>query len=238
MAIAKTYPEIYMPMARLKYPGSDTLAPGRVLEPGVSAPNGRVADDTEIVIEGFPRSGNTFSVYAFALAQGKPVRMAHHLHAPAQLIVAARQGIPAVLVIREPEGAVLSRAAARVTRPVPASADLKRILRGYVRFHAALIPFASVLVIAPFPIVTSDFGAIVDRVNERYGTSYQRFDHTAENVQKVFAWIDEGGRRARPAEQRTEAKAQLLAEFRSPDLARLRSSAETLYADFLSRVSD
>jgi hypothetical protein len=45
---------------------------------------------TQLVIEGFPRSGNTFAVVAFEQAQRQSVRIAHHLHAPAQVMLAAR----------------------------------------------------------------------------------------------------------------------------------------------------
>ncbi|RMG27959.1 MAG: hypothetical protein D6732_19595, partial [Methanobacteriota archaeon] len=40
---------------------------------------------TEIVIEGYPRSANTFAVVAFRLAQNRPVKIAHHLHMEAQI---------------------------------------------------------------------------------------------------------------------------------------------------------
>ena len=40
---------------------------------------------TELVIEAFPRSANTFATVAFQLSQPAPVRVAHHLHAPAQV---------------------------------------------------------------------------------------------------------------------------------------------------------
>src|SRR5918999_5771267 len=63
--------------------------------------------DTEIVIEGFPRSANSFAVAAFARAQGRKPKIAHHVHAPAQVIAAARAGIPAIVLIRNPEEAVL-----------------------------------------------------------------------------------------------------------------------------------
>jgi len=53
-----------------------------------------VKKDTEIVIEGYPRSANTFAVAAFLLAQGRAVKIAHHLHVPAQVIQAVRWGIP------------------------------------------------------------------------------------------------------------------------------------------------
>src|SRR6266571_2862096 len=78
------YPALYMPFARRKYPGPS---------PEV------VSSEAEFVIDGYTRSACTFAVYAFQLAQDRPVRMAHHLHAPAQLIAAARMEIPALVVI-------------------------------------------------------------------------------------------------------------------------------------------
>ena len=38
--------------------------------------------ETELVIEGFPRSANTFAVLAFDYAQPDDVKLAHQLHAP------------------------------------------------------------------------------------------------------------------------------------------------------------
>lgn len=88
-----------------------------------------VARDTEIVIEGYPRSANTFAVAAFMLAQERPVKMAHHLHAPAQVIRAVKWGIPTLLLIRQPEDAVLSL----LIREPGISAE--RALRDYIRFY-------------------------------------------------------------------------------------------------------
>jgi hypothetical protein len=56
-----------------------------------------VSRTTEIVIEGYPRSGNTFAVVAFRLAQGREIEIAHHLHAAAQIKRAARLDVPAFI---------------------------------------------------------------------------------------------------------------------------------------------
>src|SRR6266487_5999519 len=88
------HPGLYLSFARRKYPGPS---------PEV------ISSDTELVIDGYTRSASTFAVYAFQLSQEKPVRLAHHLHAPAQLIAAARRGVPALVLIREPQGAILSQ---------------------------------------------------------------------------------------------------------------------------------
>ena len=61
---------------------------------------------TDVVFEGYPRSGNSFAVFAFSSAQGRSLRIANHVHSPSQLIRAAQLGIPACLLIREPAAAV------------------------------------------------------------------------------------------------------------------------------------
>lgn len=66
-----------------------------------------VNEDTDIVIEGYPRSANTFAVAAFEIAQGKPSKIARHTHAIAQLKRAAALKLPTLVIIREPEQAIL-----------------------------------------------------------------------------------------------------------------------------------
>ena len=59
------YPALYLPWIRARR---------KVLDKAVTS-------DTEIVIEGFPRSGNSFEVAAFRLAQPGEPRIAHQLFA-------------------------------------------------------------------------------------------------------------------------------------------------------------
>jgi pimeloyl-ACP methyl ester carboxylesterase len=57
-----------------------------------------ISPETDVVIEGFPRTGNTFAVTAFVMAQPGFVSVAHHVHVPAQVISAERLGVPALLL--------------------------------------------------------------------------------------------------------------------------------------------
>ena len=139
---------------------------------------------TELVIEGFPRSGNTFAVLAFQLAQQREVAIAHHLHHPAQVLRGARRGVAVVVLIRDPEAAVRSLALRRPDVP------LKTLLRQYVDFYSVLDSVRERVVVATFEEVTGDFGAVTARVNARFGTDYGCFEHTPENVDRVFAQID------------------------------------------------
>ena len=50
-----------------------------------------VGDHTEFVIDGFQGSGNSFATVAFKRSQETPVKIAHHLHSPVQIIKAAKK---------------------------------------------------------------------------------------------------------------------------------------------------
>ena len=196
--------------------------------------------DTDIVIEGFPRSGNTFAVVAFRMAQPTPVRIARHLHAPAQALWGVRQSVPTLVLIREPSEAVLSLV---IREP---HLSLGQGLRQYIRFYRTLTPQRRRFVVAPFSEVISAFGSIVDRVNEMFGAGFERFEHTPENVERAFSIIDEMDRVdtgradvteatvARPSRDRDPAKSDLGEDLLRPELAGLLTRADRLYAEFVS----
>jgi hypothetical protein len=251
------YPAVYLPFARKRYPG----------------PSPKVIDgDTELVIDGYMRSANTFAVYAFQMAQRRPVRLAHHLHAPAQVIEAVRRGVPTLVVVREPEGAILSQV------QWEPDVSLSAALRTYARFYRCLLPYAARVTVGEFDEVTNDFGVVIDRLNARYGTSFDRFESTPENRQRCMdlmkhrasddpAWYhavlsfesgalslndlmarqpDDGEPAPRrrsgdalpadtwiPSADRKEVKRALRARYNAPEVAELRSRAESAYGAFL-----
>jgi hypothetical protein len=192
--------------------------------------------ETEIVIEGFPRSGNTFAVIAFQAAQSRLVSVAHHVHAPAPVITASRMGIPALVLVRRPEDAVLSTV---VRYP---HLTLRQVLRGYSRFHAPLVRLGRGFVAARFEEVVTDFGAVIRRVNAAFGSGFDEFDHTEESVDRTLRSVDDWDRgamaggeelergRARPSEARSRLKEGLRDRYRAPGLSGLRATAEDLHA--------
>jgi hypothetical protein len=168
------HPALYLPLARAK----------RALRLDVRDLQRQVIDSrTELVIEGYTRCGTTFAVYALQLSQERPVRLAHHWHAPAQLIEAAHRKIPALLVIRRPEEAILSQL---VREPNVAIHDA---LVAYSRFYERLLPYRHNFVVGEFDQVINDFGAVVRRVNARFGTSFAEFVHTDINVGQCLELI-------------------------------------------------
>lgn len=212
----KNYPAIYWPIARLREGPKKRL----------------VRRSTQLVIEGYWRCGNHFATYAFMVAQGGQAEVAHHFHAPAQLMLAARWGVPAVLLIREPVEAVASATVFLETE------DPRPLLVFYNTFHQCLADYVDRLVVSDFPVTVGDFGAVIEAVNAKFHTNYQPFDSTPEQLAEVDRRIREEHEQNMgavastlplPSAAKTQLKRKVLEQLELPECAKLLAEARRHY---------
>ena len=149
-----------------------------------------VSRATDVVIEGFPRSANTFAVEAFRIAQPEPVNLAHHFHAASQILLAHRWGVPAIVLIRPPREAVASRLV------FDESSSAEECLREYLLFYSRLESIADHIVVASFDEIVTDFGGAIRRVNAKYGRSFRPYVPNRENDAAVRLRVAAAGNRA------------------------------------------
>jgi hypothetical protein len=205
-----------------------------------------VAEDTDLLIESFPRSASSFALAAFNLAQ-EPARLkvAHHTHAPGHVIAAVRLGVPALVLVRDPEGAAVSSMIRHAGR------TFAGVLHGYVDFHEPLLPYRGDLVVGTFAeVVGGEVGRITRRVNARFGTAFAEFEATEENVARCMREIDEDWRARRgggdhlerivprPSAMRDGMKEEIRERYRREVPPRLREHAERLYEAFAPAGAD
>ena len=199
--------------------------------------------ETAIVIEGFLRSGNTFSVAAFHIANGPEPHVGRHLHGAPHVLRAVRLGLPTVVLIRQPKDAVLSYL---VRRPTLTPYDA---LVEYLDFYRTAWPARHGFVVAPFDRVTSDFGAVLGQVNERFGTSFQRYEPTPENEAAAFHLVEEMNRLetggevveslvGRPSSERSRRKDELRALLERPRTAARLREADNIFEWYLNLARD
>ena len=162
----KTLPSVYMPLVGNR--SKDVAGEFRGLN-----------RETELLIDAFPRSANSFATFAFIQCQTKPVRLSHHLHAPASMIYAARNAVPALTILREPFAACTS-----LLSYFP-QLGVKQAFTDYVRYYDAVHKYVDGIVVVKFETVTRDMGTVIEAVNERFSTSFEVFAHNDENISKV-----------------------------------------------------
>lgn len=206
------FPGLYLYVARRRY-GSRVLGA-----------------DTEVVIEGFPRSANTFAVTAFELAQERPVKVAHHLHAAAHVVRATEADVPVIVLVRAPEDAIASVVARKP------SIDPAAAAAAYLRFYEGVADVLDASVVAEFSQVVDDFGSVIERTNARYGTAFTPFVHTDENVRRCFDRI-EAQNRDRSAGTLVESAVARPSDERVRQAAAARGLVESLPAGVRSRLA-
>lgn len=194
-----------------------------------------VRPDSEIVIEGYPRCANSFSVLAFERAQQRPMHIGHHLHAPAQIALGVKYGIPVLALIREP----ISAAASLITRHPEISAA--QALRQYVSFYECVRRYGDQVVLADFRRITSDYAGVIDAVNRRFNRSFRPYVNSAAEDEAVFNEIDnlnsknEGGAENQLARPSDAKSALLQAARRRVEQEPLAARARVVF-DGLSAV--
>lgn len=163
--------------------------------------NRLVRPSSELVIEGFPRCANSYAVKAFRAANDPEGQMdiATHAHSPAVIIVGIRWNIPTLVLIREPEEAVLSKVAKALefdeipslnkTQPA-GDPEVRRLVlywtARFANFYARLRPYAGGFVAAGFESVTQRFPEVMERLNQRYGKCYRAEEPTEANQRRIF----------------------------------------------------
>jgi hypothetical protein len=236
-SLRSQWPAVYLPIARWKHRRAIVAIAARDGgEPNPDASPPPVGADTELVVEGYPRSANSFAIAAIRRAQDRPLAIAHHQHVPAQVVAGAKSRIPTLVLIREPDQAVLSFV---IREPFH---TLDQAFRHYIRFYGRVLPFRDAVLVVTFDEVTSDFGAVMRHLNQKFGSSFIEFHHTEENVRKCFEDIERHERTAlkahydfeamtaRPSSRRDALRNELIEKLESPRLARKRAAAAELYA--------
>ncbi len=194
-----------------------------------------VDPNTDIVIEGFPRSANSYYLSAFQLLQVGSLRIATHVHAPAQIIRACQLGIPTVVLLRDPIDACKSYKALdcqcnpdQLHRMM--KKPLSRYFEEYIYFYRKLLKWRGKFVVAPFEEVTQTLIPSIHRLNALYQTQYIARELTPDEKTQVFK---EGGTHLSPNVDRDAIKVQIEHELEADKTKRLIHKAQALYQQFL-----
>jgi hypothetical protein len=191
---------------------------------------------SDIVIDGYPRSGNTFFKIYVELSN-PTLRIAHHIHSPAQITGAARYSVPTLILFRDPREACLSSVirSPRLT--------VRNAARDYVEFYSHAIKHETTVAFLGFKHVTQEPSDTLFAAASRFNTTWN-CPHVDEELSKsIFTLIDErnlqfGGGLAtsisRPNAEKDAAKVALIEEWDS--LGTLTSETEELYELMLRKA--
>lgn len=194
-----------------------------------------VKSGMDACIEGLPRSATTFGTIGF-FERNPDVRLAHHMHVPAQVDRAVRLGVPCAVLIRKPLPNLTSLVLAGEN-------DLEHdlVFRIYMHYYRRILRVRDQVALCTFDEVLEDPSVIGRRLNALRGTAFNADPLTADDKRNILDWLDRGHREAgtRPLHSTvpTEYKEGLKPAV-TVELARhpLLPAAEALYAEAAAGV--
>jgi hypothetical protein len=149
-----------------------------------------VSRDTELVMDGFPRSGNSYARAALFHANGIDIKVSTHGHSHRFVHQGVKFGIPVIVLVRDPDAAISS-----LLRFEP-TADARMLADAYTRYYSHVLRLVDSVVVAPFEEVIADFGAVLERCNAKFGCDLAVYRKTPEAERAVQMHIDAGTRNA------------------------------------------
>jgi hypothetical protein len=143
-----------------------------------------VTQKTDLLIEGYPRSGNTYARIAFLMACNNAFVVSSHLHCIGNVRRAIRLDKPILILIRKPLDAVSSYLVYQGER-LPA----RQALYEYIDFYTFVLNNREHIVVASFEEVTESFDQVIARINQHFDTTFPLFEPTEENNNKCMELI-------------------------------------------------
>lgn len=143
-----------------------------------------IASDSDICIEGFQRSGNSFFVLLFK-RRNKSIKIAHHTHAAAQVIKAIGYQIPTIVLIRKPEDAIASLVV------WDEKLSVSNALRAWISFYQTLYKIKDDIQITTFEEVTENPAGVIRQCNDRFKTNFEPPVFSEEDLKKIKAGVHE-----------------------------------------------
>lgn len=189
-----------------------------------------VSGNTQAVIEGYPRSGNTYVYCAFVLSQpglGES-EVAHHVHGAAQIEQGVARGLPVLLLLREPEKAIPSLLI-RAPNIDPADA-----CRDYLAFHQRVLRWADSILVVGFEFAINRFPDTVSQLNKRFSTAFSVPQATPEFEAEVRAMVDRLDREDTGEEQVDAMKVGVPNEARKAASKAIGNDLQTNYPALLA----
>jgi phosphatidylglycerophosphatase C len=221
-ALIEEVPSVYCSVMRRRHPEWPLVGP-----------------ETDVVIEGYQSSGNTFARKAMAHANPH-IRIASHSHSWAHVAHGLRLGKPVVVLLRNPLDAVASHAVRMRLE------DLDRELRRYRYYYRRVSRLSESVVLAPFDVTTTRFSDVISQVNARFNTRFNLFDDDDPvAVAKVFEEMEQDAFSepaeldsriwsiARPSAERAEATREMRAQLTSEQLRPALARCEAVYEELL-----
>lgn len=187
-----------------------------------------VRNDTQLVLDGFGGSANTFAWFKMR-AMNPGLKMAHHVHLPATVIEGVKRNLPVAVIIRNPVDAVTSL---MVRDYYP---GIRQGLRHWILFYERLLPLRDSFEVWTFEDITENMTEAVVRLNKHFGADFCSNPDLSEMREGEDGKVRERGI-ATDVEVRKKRKKAIQTAVESQEYRRLRERAMAVFQQYIKKA--
>jgi len=140
---------------------------------------------TDLIIEGYPRSANTFSKVVVELSNPR-VSIAHHMHSRAQIVRGIKYQIPTIVLLRNPKDAISSL----IIKTALSNNNLDRMISEYAYYYSVFYreieSFIGSIFLVNFESVTKSPNQFIESIGQRYNLDLESFKSDDDAISTVF----------------------------------------------------
>lgn len=187
-----------------------------------------ITSDTQLVIDGFPSSANSFLQRCLEqLVTMDELRFSDHQHSPAMIVRATKLNVPTIVCVRDPLECCSS---ASVRWPVW---TLEEYLIRYKKFHQLILPHLDKVLVSPFEEIVENPLRVFQSANRKFGISIpiEREIDLSEAEQPGLNRQETSDLKAKTRKKKLEKLAVLK---RDPALVHLLEQANEVYEQVVS----
>ena len=197
----------------------------------------------DLVVEGFPSSGNTYLTHSISMHLGESLSIAHHMHSTSLVKIALKKEIPVILCVRDPIDTAVSNAVRQKTSYFEEIISASDWLKYWVRFHNRILEDlnSDYLYISEFSNLTNDVASEILKFKNQYfhraNFLYGNFEREIFAVIKREEELEKGDvfkGAALPSAQKNYEKKILKQELTENESA-LTHQARDLYSTIVER---
>lgn len=193
-----------------------------------------VDSDSDIVIEGFPRSANTFSVVALNYSHSNNLKIAHHTHVPATVIKGVSLEIPILILIRNPKDAIASLV---LREP---NISISQAINSYINFYQEIYNYRKNFIVADFEEIINNYANVIVRINNKFQTEFISSTPRGINLENIFELIGSfekvETKCSRPSDFRKKLKIKIIEELKKSRYKKKQILAENIYNTYVSLI--
>lgn len=137
-----------------------------------------VVPKTELCVEGFQRSGNSFFTMLIKREKNK-LKLADHVHVSQQVVRACKWDIPTIVLIRHPKDAIASLMA------WDPKLKISLAIRSYSAFYNYIKPYQSSFITGHFDTVITKPYLIIQATNRTFNTDIRMDEFDEQRMKRM-----------------------------------------------------